>query len=41
MAASLVLVPIAVFFFKDRLGWVNLLGVLVCLAGLVMLNWER
>ena len=41
VAASLVLVPIAVFFFKDRLGWVNLLGVLVCLAGLVMLNWER
>jgi drug/metabolite transporter (DMT)-like permease len=41
VAASLVLVPIATFYFKDRLGWINLLGILVCLAGLVMLNWER
>jgi len=41
VAASLVLVPVALFYFKDRLGWINLLGVLVCLAGLVMLNWER
>jgi drug/metabolite transporter (DMT)-like permease len=41
VAASLVLVPVAIFYFKDRLGWINLLGILVCLAGLVMLNWER
>jgi drug/metabolite transporter (DMT)-like permease len=41
VAASLVLVPVAVFYFKDRLGWINLLGILVCLVGLVMLNWKR
>ncbi len=41
VAASLVLVPLALFYFKDLLTWVNLLGVLVCLVGLVMLNWQR
>ena len=39
--ASLVLIPMALFHFTDRLGWRNLLGILVCLVGLVMLNWER
>lgn len=39
--ASLILVPVAIFVFKDRLNWVNILGILVCLAGLVMLNWKR
>lgn len=39
--ASLILVPVAIFVFKDRLSWVNIAGILVCLAGLVMLNWKR
>ena len=39
--ASLILVPVAVFVFKDKLSWVNIAGILVCLAGLVMLNWKR
>lgn len=39
--ASLILVPVAIFVFKDRLSWVNIAGVLVCLAGLMMLNWKR
>ncbi len=41
VAASLILIPIALFFFKDKLSWVNIVGVLVCLVGLVMLNWKR
>jgi len=41
VVASLILVPVAIFFFKDRISWVNILGILVCLAGLVMLNWKR
>jgi drug/metabolite transporter (DMT)-like permease len=41
VAASLLLVPIALFVFKQRLSPVNILGILVCLAGLVMLNWKR
>lgn len=39
--AALILVPVAVFVFKDKLSWVNIAGILVCLAGLVMLNWKR
>jgi multidrug transporter EmrE-like cation transporter len=39
--ASLILVPAAIFVFKDKLNWVNVAGILVCLAGLVMLNWKR
>jgi len=41
VVASLILVPVATFFFKDKISWVNILGILVCLAGLVMLNWKR
>lgn len=39
--ASLLLVPVALFVFKDRLNWVNIAGILACLAGLIMLNWRR
>jgi len=41
VVASLILVPVTIFFFKDRISWINILGILVCLAGLVMLNWKR
>ena len=41
VVASLILVPVALFVFKDEISWVNILGILVCLAGLVMLNWKR
>jgi multidrug transporter EmrE-like cation transporter len=41
VVASLFLVPVAIFIFKDKLNWVNVVGILVCLAGLVMLNWKR
>jgi drug/metabolite transporter (DMT)-like permease len=39
--ASLILVPVAIFLFKDEISWINVLGILVCLAGLLMLNWKR
>jgi multidrug transporter EmrE-like cation transporter len=41
VVASLILVPVAIFIFKDKISWVNILGIFVCLAGLVMLNWKR
>ena len=41
VVASLILVPVAIFVFKDKISWVNILGIFVCLAGLVMLNWKR
>lgn len=41
VAASLILLPVAIIFFKDKISWVNIVGIFVCLAGLVMLNWKR
>ena len=41
VVASLILVPVAIFLFKDKISLVNILGILVCLIGLVMLNWKR
>jgi len=41
VTASLLLVPAALWVFKDRLNWVNIAGILVCLVGLLMLNWGR
>src|SRR6266498_1264159 len=41
VVASLILVPVAILFFKDKISLVNILGILVCLVGLVMLNWKR
>ena len=41
VVASLLLVPVAIFVFKEKLSLVNIIGILVCLAGLVMLNWKR
>jgi multidrug transporter EmrE-like cation transporter len=41
VAASLILLPAAILIFKDKISWVNIVGIFVCLAGLVMLNWKR
>jgi drug/metabolite transporter (DMT)-like permease len=41
VVASLILVPVAIFFFKDKISGINILGILVCLVGLIMLNWKR
>src|SRR5512146_2308712 len=37
VVASLILIPVALLVFRDKLSWVNIAGVLVCLIGLVML----
>jgi drug/metabolite transporter (DMT)-like permease len=41
VVASLILVPVAILAFKAKISWVNMAGIFVCLAGLVMLNWKR
>ena len=41
VVASLILVPVAIFVFRDKISWMNVAGIFVCLAGLVMLNWKR
>jgi drug/metabolite transporter (DMT)-like permease len=41
VVASLILLPVAILFFKDKISWVNIAGILICFVGLVMLNWKR
>lgn len=41
VVASLVLVILGVIIFKDKLTPINVLGILVCIVGLVMLNYKR
>ena len=38
---SLIMIPVAIFVFKDKISLINIMGILVCLVGLVMLNWKR
>ncbi len=41
VVGSLVLVLIGVVFFKEKLSPINILGILICIAGLVMINFKR
>lgn len=41
VVASLILVPVAIFVFEDKISWINIAGIFVCLVGLVMLNWKK
>ena len=41
VVASLILLPVAIFLFKDKISWINIAGILVCFVGLIMLNWKR
>lgn len=41
VVASLILVPVAILVFKDKISWINIAGIFVCLVGLVMLNWKK
>jgi drug/metabolite transporter (DMT)-like permease len=38
---TLLLVPIGLSLFKERLTPLNIGGILVCIAGLVMMNWRN
>ena len=33
VVASLILLPVAIFFFRDKISWVNIVGIFVCLVG--------
>jgi len=41
VVASLILLPVAIFLFKDKISWNNIEGIVVCFIGLIMLNWKR
>jgi multidrug transporter EmrE-like cation transporter len=40
-AGTLLLAPIGLIFFKEKLTPVNLAGMLLCLVGLIMMNWKK
>jgi multidrug transporter EmrE-like cation transporter len=37
---GLVLLPVGLLLFQEKLTPLNLAGVVVCIAGLVMINWR-
>lgn len=39
--ATILLVPIGMLAFKEKVSAVNLIGIIFCLVGLVMVNWRR
>lgn len=41
IAAALLLLPIGLILFREKLTPLNLLGILLCIAGLVLVNWRR
>lgn len=41
VVASLILLPVGNLFFKDKISLVNIIGIFICLIGLVMLNWKQ
>ena len=40
-AATLVLVPIGLLVYQEKLNWVNAVGILVCVLGLYLINWKN
>ena len=38
---AMLLLPVGLIFFRERLSGVNLLGALVAVVGLVLINWNR
>lgn len=39
VAVAVLLVPVGLLLFKETLSPLNVIGVLVCIAGFVMVNW--
>ncbi len=39
--ASIALVLIGSIFFKEKLSLINMLGIVICIAGLAMINFKR
>jgi drug/metabolite transporter (DMT)-like permease len=41
VAAALLLLPTGILLFRERPSWINIAGVFVCIAGLVMVSARR
>jgi uncharacterized membrane protein len=40
VAVALILLPIGLMFFRERLSLANSAGFVLCIAGLVLMNWK-
>ena len=40
VAMALVLIPVGVLFFREKLSIINYAGLIVCMIGLVLVNWK-
>ena len=38
---ALILIPIGILFFKEKLSPVNSIGILICIVGLFLINWKQ
>ncbi|MDX9990567.1 MAG: EamA family transporter [Anaerolineales bacterium] len=41
IAAALLLLPVGLIFFREKLTPLNLLGIGLCILGLILVNWRR
>lgn len=41
IAVALVLIPVGVVIFKETMSIINGIGLLLCLAGLILVNWQN
>lgn len=41
VAGAVLLAPLGLVLFRERLSPVNLLGIMVCIVGLVLINWKK
>lgn len=39
-AVALLLIPIGLLFFKDSVSTVNIIGIVFCFVGLILVNWK-
>lgn len=37
---TLILIPIGILFFQERISFVNAMGILLCMGGLVLMNYK-
>jgi drug/metabolite transporter (DMT)-like permease len=40
VAVALLLIPVGLIFFKEKIAPVNYVGIIICILGLIMVNWK-
>ena len=39
-AVTVILIPVGLAFFQEKVSWLNGLGIVLCLAGLILINFK-